>query len=143
MLKRKAREREEHRAQVNKCLLEKLNVETNLQEKFLNYFSNEKIGTVAIYGAGAVGEKLCEHLKKCTNIELKYIIDKFDGRDNIAGIKLLQLRFDFLPEVDAVIITPCHEKEFILFELGNYYTDSCRMIMLDDLLKGVNANDEA
>ena len=50
-------------------------------------------------------------------------------------IPIFQIRFDFLPEVDAVIIMPCHEKDFIKFEIGNYFTDACQLIGIDDCFK--------
>lgn len=30
---------------------------------------------------------------------------------------------------------PCHEKDFIKFEIGNYFTDACQLIGIDDCFK--------
>ena len=136
MLSRKKKDvckREENRKRVNTLLLQELKEHPG--RNFGKYFAEKGIQTIAVYGAGMVGEEVTRQLQKF--IEVKYLIDKFDGRGKIGEIPILQFRFDFLPEVDAVIITPCHEVDFIMFQLRNYYTDDCQFLALDVLLEEV------
>lgn len=136
MTKRQIRKREENRKVVNERTMKQLEI-FHLQDSkcrlLKQYFERNAIETIAIYGGGKVGKEFCQVCQK-SHIEPEYFIDKFVGGE-IEGIPVYQFRFDFLPEVDAVIIVPCHEKEFIKFEIGNYFTDACRLIGIDDCLR--------
>lgn len=136
MLNRKEKElkqREENRQYENGRLLKRLKECPNIA--FKNYLKHHHIKTIAVYGAGAVGKELIKQLNP--SIPVDYIIDKFEGGKKLGEIPILQLRFDFLPEVDAVIITPCHELEFIQFQLCNYYSNNCKFLALDALLDSI------
>lgn len=136
MTKRQIRKREENRKKVNTMILERLKIFEqecdNIKELKL-YFERKCIKTIAIYGGGQVGELFCNICVR-GSVEVLYIIDKF-FRGEMCGKPVYQLRYTFLPEVDAVIIVPSHEKDFIEFELRNYFTDVCQLIGIDDCLK--------
>lgn len=135
MTKRQIKRREENRRTVNESLMKQLEVfQSESRCKALKrYFEVNSINTMAIYGGGQVGREFSLICKK-SNMIPEYIIDKFVSGE-IDGIPIYQFRNEFLPEVDAIIIVPCHEKEFIKFEIMNYFTDLCRLIGIDDLLR--------
>ncbi len=136
MLNRKKKERkqrEENRKYVNSQLLK--NLKEHSDRNFKKYFEQNQIKTVAVYGAGAVGKELVAQL--IISVQVEYVIDKYESQKKIDEIPILQLTFDFLPEVDAVIITPCHELELIQFQLCNYYSNNCRFLALDTLLENI------
>ena len=139
MTKRKIREKEENRKTVNESLIKQLGTfhsESGKYDILKQYFERNAIITVAIYGGGGqLGREFVEVCKQ-SHIKVSYAIDKFVSGE-IDGIPIYQFRNEFLPEVDAVIIVPCHEKEFIKFEIRNYFTDACRLIGLDECISGV------
>lgn len=136
MTKRQFRKREENRKAVNERIMEQLVAFQSQDSNCLvlkHFFERNSIETFAIYGGGQVGKEFSRVCQKC-HIQPEYFIDKFISGE-MEGIPIHQFRFDFLPEVDAVIIVPCHEKEFIKFEIGNYFTDECQLIGIDDCIK--------
>lgn len=68
----------------------------------LDYFYQNKIKCIAIYGMSYVGERLYEDLKN-SDIKIKYIIDR--NAKKIYSNLDLYLPNDTLPEVDAIIVT--------------------------------------
>lgn len=141
MTKRQRRKREENRKTVNEALMRQLETfrfENGKYDILKQYFERNAITTAAIYGgAGQVGKEFVGVCKQ-SHIKISYAIDKFVSGD-MDGIPVYQFRNDFLPEVDAVIIVPCHEKEFIKFEIRNYFTDACQLIGLDECISGMEA----
>lgn len=135
MTKKQIKRREEKRKAVNERTMKQLEAfqSENRYAALKRYFERRNISTMAIYGGGQVGRKFSWICKK-SNMIPEYIIDKFVSGE-MDGVPVYQFRSVFLPEVDAVIIVPCHEKEFIKFEIMNYFTDSCRLIGIDDLLR--------
>lgn len=131
---------EERRQQVNQKLLAGLH--KNKEKHWEQHLSEMGIQTLAVYGAGAVGKELMKQLKR-SGCQVQYFVDKFNMESEIEGALVLQFRRDYLPEVDAVIITPCHEFDFIVFQLQNYYGRSVKLLALDQLLWGGVAQDEA
>ncbi len=138
-LSRESVKAEERRQQVNQKLLAGLH--KNKEKHWEQHLSEMGIQTLAVYGAGAVGKELMKQLKR-SGCQVQYFVDKFNMESEIEGALVLQFRRDYLPEVDAVIITPCHEFDFIVFQLQNYYGRSVKLLALDQLLWGV-AQDEA
>lgn len=135
MTKKQIRKREENRKAVNAKIMERLRIlapESDSDKRIKRYFEKNHIKTIAIYGGGQVGGFFCEICVR-NSVNVSYIIDKF-VRGEMKGIPVYQFRYHFLPEVDAVIIVPCHEKEFIKFEIKNYFTDECQLIGIDDCL---------
>lgn len=136
MTKRQFREREENRKTVNEKVINQLAailLQDNKCEIVKQYFERNAIRTFAIYGGGDAGKEFERVCSKC-HLKPEYFIDKFIS-GKIGEIPIFQIRFDFLPEVDAVIIMPCHGKDFIKFEIGNYFTDACQLIGIDDCFK--------
>lgn len=136
MTKRQFRKREANRKAVNERIMEQLVAFQSQDNECLalkHFFERNSIESFAIYGGGLVGKEFNRVCQKC-HIRPEYFIDKFIS-GKIEGIPIYQYRVDFLPEVDAVIIVPCHEKEFIKFEISNYFTDTCRLIGIDDCIK--------
>jgi hypothetical protein len=133
--KKAIRLREENRKAVNQSLLEKLDDASGeaLEEVLLSH----GIHTAAIYGAGAVGQKLAGKLQGINGTRVEYFIDKFAEEKSMQGIPVLRTCRDFLPEVQGVLITPCHEKAFVIFEIGSYFTEQCKLIGLDEILQEV------
>ncbi len=124
---------EADRQRINKELSEKL--QENKEKCWEQYFAERGMQTLAVYGAGAVGKELAGQLKR-RGCCVQYFVDKFNMESEIAGIPVLQFRRDYLQEVDAVIITPCHEYDFIVYQLQNYYGRSVKLLSLDKLLGG-------
>lgn len=124
---------EANRQRANQELTAKL--QENKEKRWEEYLARRGIQTLAIYGAGAVGKELADQLKQ-RGCCVHYFVDKFNMEYEIAGIPVLQFRRDYLPEVDAVIITPCHEYNFIVYQLQNYYGRSVKLLVLDHLLGG-------
>lgn len=68
------------------------------------YFEDNRFLNVAIYGMGAIGQRLYEEL--CLEkIEVRYAIDQNAKNISIKGLEIKTLE-DELMEVDAVIVTP-------------------------------------
>lgn len=99
------------------------------------YFIDNNYSTIAIYGMGELGERLCKDLYK-SSIKIKYAIDK-NNKDvcsefeflidlNIIGIN------DKFEKVDAIIVTP----SFIFEEVKNLISKKidCPIISLDNIL---------
>lgn len=98
------------------------------------YLSSIGVRTSAVYGAGAVGRELMRQLK-LDGCRVQYFVDKFHMESEAEGMPVLQFRRDYLPEVDAVIITPCHEFDFIVYQLQNYYGRAVKLLALDKMIK--------
>lgn len=94
------------------------------------YFKNEKISSVAIYGMGEFGSILYDELEEI-GIEVKYGIDKFVCRMAI-DLKVVSPN-DELEKVDAIIVTPVFEFESIKDELKRYTSN--RIISLEQVLE--------
>lgn len=68
------------------------------------YFEDNYLFNVAIYGLGAIGQRLYEELEM-EEIDVKYGIDQNAKNIQIKGLEIKSLE-DELPKVDAVIVTP-------------------------------------
>ncbi len=99
---------------------------------FSDYFNNENIRSVAIYGFGSMGNKIYLQLKK-ENIEVKYLIDIYLPR-NRYGLTIYRPE-EGLPKVDAIIVTPYEEGE--ITELLNKRVPY-RILSMEDILNGHN-----
>ena len=69
----------------------------------LEYFEKKGYKKIAVYGLHYVGERLCDELRD-TDIQIAYTMDKNKDR-GYYGIKNYA-KFNKLPSVDAVIVTP-------------------------------------
>ena len=69
-----------------------------------NYFTDNDMNKVAIYGFGILGQRLYDDLKTL-DVEVAYIVDRNAAQIQIDGLKVVTLEEE-LGEVDAIIITP-------------------------------------
>lgn len=95
------------------------------------YFKDNEISTVAIYGMGALGERLYEDLKAC-NINVMYAIDRIAGSKNIEGLKIIGAE-DELKQVDAIIVTPV--QDFYAIEEALEQKTDADIISLEDIVE--------
>ncbi len=68
------------------------------------YFEDNEIHNVAIYGLGAIGRRLLEELRQ-GQVEVLYGIDRNAAGISIEGLELKTLGGN-LPKVDAIVVTP-------------------------------------
>lgn len=129
----KAEDVEIRRARVNTILYDAI-FEPVHQRNLVNNLINNNVKEIAIYGAGKVGKALGAILME-HRFKVAYYVDKFSDESDIEGIPLLHSRIDYLKDVDALIITPCHEKYFIIYEIEDFYSDKCIFLSLDQLLE--------
>lgn len=84
--------------------------------KIADYFAQNHIESVAIYGMGKIGKHLKYELEK-NKIQRDYVIDErddSDGSDRKGCEKEIRYKLrDKLPDADIVIVTPMEEFEFI------------------------------
>ena len=94
-----------------------------------DYFHQNRIKDVAIYGMSYIGKRLYDELKS-SDIEVKYVVDK-NAKDIGMDIKTFFPDEEF-PEVDAIIVTAISffdEIEEILLSKINY-----KVISIEDIL---------
>ncbi len=94
------------------------------------YFHDNEIATVAIYGVGALGERLFEDLRKI-DIEVKYAIDRIADTKYIEGLKIVGIE-DELKDVDVIIVTPVQDY-YAIEELLEHKTD-VDIVSLEDII---------
>ena len=111
------------------CLNNKWIALKEANKRLSEYFVENKIKTIAVYGLGDVGLNLCEEIMK-DGIEVRYA---FDGNliryDSVIPIRKLE---DELEKVDAVVITIPDEFEAIKNNLSPKF--SCPIISVDDVI---------
>lgn len=88
-------------------------------KKLQEYFIENNINNVAIYGRGTLGELFYKEIKN-TDIDIRYFIDKnveevYDYEANIPIIGIEHIREQ--DEVDAIVITPIFDYDEIKKEL--------------------------
>lgn len=97
-------------------LLEKWMTCKEQNYKLADYFHNNNIVSVAIYGMGKVGKHLKHELEK-VGIAVSYVIDEgegvFYGKEEHYNLR------DKLPDTDIVIVTPIEEFEDIKKRIVN------------------------
>lgn len=93
-----------------------------------NYFHNNNIKNIAIYGMGYVGQLLVDELDK-TDIEVAYGID-IDIFNNFSNKKMILYTPDeVLPEVDVIVVTPIDSFEEIKNMMVGY-----TLISIEDIV---------
>lgn len=95
-----------------------------------DYLKYNNYHTIAIYGMGFLGECLLNELWN-SGIEVKYAIDR--NADNIASDIEIKKTDDFLPDVDAVIVTALYGYADIKRELKKIVR--CPVISLEELVR--------
>lgn len=93
------------------------------------YFIDNNYNTIAIYGMGEMGKRLCEELKN-TGITIKYGIDEsvigYNGDIEIVNLE------DNLQEVDAVVVTAVFAFDEAKSKVSEHL--QCPIIPLDDVI---------
>lgn len=77
-------------------------------KRLFPYFEDNLIAHAAIYGMGALGERLYEELKG-GSVSVEYAVDRAAGKKNIPGLKIYGLKEERLPEADVMIVTPVQD----------------------------------
>lgn len=95
-----------------------------------DFFHEEHIGRIAIYGMGELANRMVEELKD-SDIQIVYGIDR-DVCNTNSQIADVYAPDDTLPEADAVVITPFLSAEAIRRTLAEHCP--YRMIALDDVI---------
>ena len=98
-------------------------------KKLEEYFIKEKIGKIAIYGMGELGNRLYEELKG-TDIEVLYAIDNTPGY-TYSDINVFSIE-EPLEQVDAIVVTPIFD--FINISQKIEEVLSVRVISLEDVI---------
>lgn len=93
------------------------------------YFANNEVKTIAIYGMGEMGNRLLDELKD-SGVEVKYGIDK-QADYTYADINMVSPDEE-LDEVDAVVVTAIFAFDEISEELGKNM--SCPILSLEDVV---------
>lgn len=107
----------------------------NQHIEIVEYFKENDIKNIAIYGMGELGNRLYEELRT-SDINIAYFIDKnaaeiYSGADDIpvVGLDEISQRDD----VDAIIVTPIYDFDKIEEELINQGID-LDIISLEDII---------
>lgn len=88
----------------------------------LDFFAENKIKRIIIYGAGLSGKVLFDNIKSETDIEIIGFVDK--NKNTEFGIEqFVELKKDTLNQADIIIVTPlksCEEIKKCIMDLGKY-----------------------
>lgn len=123
------RQNSENRYFVNMILLKKWLLRQQIEKGLEGYFIHNNYHEIAIYGMGHLGECLLNELRN-SNIKVKYAIDK--NANNILSEIDIKKSGDYLPAVDAVIVTPVYYYADIKKELEKVIR--CPIISLEEVI---------
>lgn len=73
-----------------------------------SYFRDNHLERIAIYGMGALGERLYDEISK-TDVTVSYAIDRMAGEMRIQGLTVMDSAEKHFPDVDAIIVTPVQD----------------------------------
>lgn len=95
------------------------------------FFYDNDVSSIAIYGVGALGERLLDELED-SGVRVVYGIDRANGqkknlRIEIYGVEMLP---DF--DIDAIVVTPVHDYWSIVENLEKYV--DCPILSLEDIV---------
>lgn len=103
----------------------------NEGKRVSDYFDEENLHVIAIYGMADIGRRLCESLAD-SDIRVAYGIDQ-DVANSDAAVSEIYSPEDILPEVDAVVITPFHSFDAINRKLSLQLPET-RMISIEEVI---------
>lgn len=98
----------------------------------VDYFHENEYKTIAVYGMGELGRRLCEELKG-TDIQVKYAIDK-NVNEIYSEVKLIGIE-DFFEETDVIVVSAVFAFEEIKENL-RVKTD-IPIVSLEDVVYGI------
>lgn len=111
------------------CKLMNMWINEYQDDKHIEQYLHDKgFNKVAIYGIGMVGITLYRELSK-SKIEVCYGIDQSEKK--LDGIEILNLN-DYLPDIDAVIVTPVTKFNEISVSLKKKL--KCEIISLEEIM---------
>lgn len=99
-------------------------------QNLIPYFEDNLIHTVAIYGMGALGERLFDELKE-TSIEITYAIDRIADSKKKPGLKIYGNNELDYPQTDVIIVTPVQDYWQIVEQLKDRI--SMPIVSLEDI----------
>lgn len=111
-------------------LLNRWMIVRNEKKQIADYFHEENISKIAIYGMGELANRLFEELEG-SDIQVLYGIDR-DVCCTNSRITEVYYPDELLPEVDAVVITPFLSADGIRKNLDSKYP--YKMIPLDNII---------
>lgn len=97
-----------------------------------SYFTDNMIESIAIYGMGALGERLYEELQN-SGLFVKYAIDWYAEFKNIPGLKIYNANEEMLPPADAIVVTPIQDY-WAIVELLEKKTEAA-VVSLGDIIE--------
>lgn len=106
------------------------------KEKLAKLIKDKKLGRIAVYGAGMLGEVFCNSLKD-SEIGIEFVVDKYRNEDEFCGFKMENfLEFD-AANIDSIIVTPIYYLMTIKQDLRNLGFRG-NVISVMDLIEGIN-----
>ena len=102
------------------------------EKTLLPFFEDNFIESVAIYGMGALGERLYDELQG-SPVTVRYAIDRMAASKKQDGLKIYSADADSLPETDAVVVTPVQDYAAIM-EFLEMKTDAA-ILSLKDIIE--------
>lgn len=98
-----------------------------------DYFLKNQINTIAIYGAGNLGELLYDELKNSNKIHIKYFIDQSNINGNLYKIPIINLeQIHNVEEIDFIIVTPIYAYDEIRENLNKLGFK--KLMCIDDII---------
>ncbi len=77
-------------------------------KNLLPFFEDNLVGSIAIYGMGALGERLYQELKG-SKVVVKYGIDRMASSKDAAELKLYCSDESSFPDTDIIVVTPVQD----------------------------------
>ncbi len=105
------------------------------QQRYIQqYFQQQHIQKIAIYGAGKLGENLLAELQQ-SDIEIVCFIDNANAHGDIHGIPKVSLaEKEILHDVDAIIVTPVYDTINIFIAHFKHTDLEKKFLSLEDLI---------
>lgn len=98
-----------------------------------NYLLQKDIKTIAIYGAGNLGELLYDELKISNKVTIKYIIDQSNVNGSLYEVPVIKPeQIKEIESVDCIVVTPIYAFDVIGKNLKQL--DSKNIICIDDII---------
>lgn len=103
-----------------------------------SFFEDNLIESVAIYGMGALGERLYEELRD-SEIVVPYAIDrnakfiKQSSRNKIEELEILAPNHETFPDVETIVVTPVQDY-WLIVEMLEIKTDAT-ILSLEDIIE--------
>lgn len=107
-------------------------------KKLTSFFCDNLIKSIAIYGMGALGERLYNELKD-SEVIVKYAIDRIADQKNRRDLKIYSSEEKTFPEIDAIVVTPVQDYWAIVSFLET--KTSAAIVSLEDVVNYCIAGD--